>query len=452
LSELIAGTSAVVLEAPIGAQMMGYGARSGGAVSLHDPLHARALYLAAGSDLLLIECELCLLAPSQAERIRERVAAKTGVARERILVGCIHTHSGPDTGLGALLQGAEPPGYVASLLEGAIEAGVQAHAFASAARLGIGCAEARIGRNRRCADGPLDTEVLVIRVDRADGSPLSVLYLHGCHPTALGHDNLIYSADWPWAAGRAIQEGLPGCNPIFVLGAHADVDPRTRGLLDLAIRYQSVGVGFDQVEVLGREIGEAVVEAASALETRREAAVAAASSRVRIPIHQPDLERRRLDALAALGLPPDSESRTGDLYRLEWERTADLPAAERRERIAKVRLYLRDRTAHLFAFGSEPEVEVQVLRIGDAHLLGLPLEPTVDVGLDWKRRLGARHAAVVGIANGWLRYLPHARNFEEAQAEQKYEILQSTLVPDASERLLAEAVRLDRLLGNGPAP
>ena len=29
--------------------------------------------------------------------------------------------------------------------------------------------------------------------------------------------------DWPWAAGRAIQEGLPRCNPIFVLGAHADV-------------------------------------------------------------------------------------------------------------------------------------------------------------------------------------------------------------------------------------
>jgi hypothetical protein len=91
-----------------------------------------------------------------------------------------------------------------------------------------------------------------------------------------------------------------------------------------------------------------------------------------------------------------------------------------------------------------------VLRIGDAHLLGLPLEPTVDVGLDWKRRLGGgRRAAVVGIANGWLRYLPHARNFEEPLAEQKYEILQSTLVPDASERLLAEAERLDQLLADG---
>ena len=452
MSELVAGTSAVVLETPIGAEMMGYGARTGTAASLHDPLHARALYLASDSDLLLIECELCLLAPSQAEGIRERIAAKTGVARERILVGCIHTHSGPDTGLGALLQGSDPPDHVAPLLEAVVEAGVRARESAAAARLGVGCAEARIGRNRRRADGPLDAEVLVIRVDRADGSPLSVLYVHGCHPTALGHDNLAYSADWPWAAGRAIQEGLPGCNPIFVLGAHADVDPRTRGLLDLAIPGQSVGVDFDQVAILGREIGHAVVGAASALETRREVAVAAGSARVRIPVHGEDPERRRLEALAALGLPSDSEARTGDLYRLEWERTADLPAEERRERIAKVRLYLRDRTASRFAFGSEPDVEVQVLRIGDAHLVGFPLEPTVDVGLDWKRRLGGRHAAVVGIANGWLRYLPHARNFEEPFAEQKYEILLSTLVPDASDRLLAEAERLDRLLTSGHAP
>lgn len=449
MSELIAGTSAVVLETPIGAEMMGYGARTGTAESLHDPLHARALYLASDSDLLLIECELCLLAPSQAEGVRERIAAKTGVAGERILVGCIHTHSGPDTGLGALLMGSELPGHVPPLLEAAVEAGVQAHAAAVPARLGVGLAEARIGRNRRRADGPLDTDVLVLRVDRADGSPLSVLYLHGCHPTALGHDNLAYSADWPWAAGRAIQEALPGCNPIFVLGAHADVDPRTRDLLDLAIPGQSVGVSFDQVEVLGREIGQSVVEAASAIRTRPEAAVAAGSSRVRIPIHRADLERRRLDALAALGLPPDSDAGTGDLYRMERERTADLPAEQRRERVAKVRLYLRDRTARRFAFGEEPQVEVQVLRIGDAHLLGLPLEPTVDVGLEWKRRLGSRHAAVVGIANGWLRYLPHARNFEESFAEQKYEILQSTLVPEASDLLLAEAERLVRLLAGG---
>jgi hypothetical protein len=229
------------------------------------------------------------------------------------------------------------------------------------------------------------------------------------------------------------------------------VDPRTRGLLDLAVANQSVGVGFDQVEALGREVGEAVADAALALDTHAGVTVAAGSEQVRIPVHQSDLERLRREALAALDLSPDARVRTRDLYRLESERTAGLPAPERRERIAKVRLYLRDRTAPRFAFASEPEVEVQVLQIGDARLLGLPLEPTVDVGLDWKRRAGTRHAAVVGIANGWIRYLPHAKNFDEPGAHQKYEILQSTLTPDASNRLLAEAERLARRLGAGDA-
>jgi hypothetical protein len=426
--------------------MMGYGARVGVAQGALDRLHARALYLAAGSDLLLVECDLCLLAPQQAAALRARLAARTGVPRERIAVACIHTHAGPDTGFGALLAGREPGPHVAALFETIVEAGARAVATAAPARLGLGRAEAAIGRNRRAAGGPLDREVLVARVDRADGAPLAVLYVHGCHPTALGHENLAYSADWVGAAGEAVAARLPGANPIFALGAHADVDPRTRGLLDLAISGQSTGVDYEACCALGRELGAAVGEAAAALETQRDAAVGAASGRVAIPTWQADDAGRRA-ALAALDLPEESDAGTAELFAMERERTAGYPPAERRERLARVRRYLRDRTAARFAFGAEPEVEVQVLRLGDALLLALPLEPTVDVGLDWKRRAPAPHAAVLGIANGWMRYLPHPRNFEEPDAHVKYEILQSSLVPDAAERLLAAGERLARGLG-----
>jgi hypothetical protein len=143
-------------------------------------------------------------------------------------------------------------------------------------------------------------------------------------------------------------------------------------------------------------------------------------------------------ALAALDLPADSEPRTSELFALEHERTAGYPEGERRERIARVRRYLRDRTAHRFAGSRTPQVEAQVMRLGPAMLLALPAEPTVDVGIAWKERMGA-DAAVVGIGNGWLRYLPHPRNFEEPLAHQKYEILQSTLVPGAALELLDRA-------------
>ena len=108
-------------------------------------------------------------------------------------------------------------------------------------------------------------------------------------------------------------------------------------------------------------------------------------------------------------------------------------------------LYLRDKTAPFFVGGRrELAVEVQVLQLADTGLLALPLEPTTNVGLDWKRRARGRvaHAGVAGIANGWLRYLPHAQDFAHPQAAQHYEILQSTFTPDAAERLLQKGDQL----------
>jgi hypothetical protein len=452
-SRLEAGVASIPLDAPLGVEMMGYAARKGAAERHHDPLSARALYLGSSSDLILVECDLCLVAPAQAEALRRRIADRTGVASGRVLLGCIHTHSGPDTGFAALLAGREPPAYVSSLFDAALRAAQQAHDSRQPARLGIGRAQARIGRNRRRPDGPVDPEVLMARVDRADGAPLALLFVYGCHPTALGHENLAYSADWPWAARRRVEQALPGACALFALGAHADVDPRTRGLQDLAIPGQSVGVGFDAVEQLGVELGQAVAAAATGIDTSADVPVGAISTHVPLPVHGADeggreaaLARARREALEALDLEDDVRLRSLDFFRLEQECTRDLPVAERRERIARVRRYLRDRTAPRFAFGTRPRVEAQVLRLGDALLLGLPAEPTVDVGLDWKQRMAPGAGAVVGIANGWIRYLPHERNFREPEAHLAYEILQSTLAPGAATRLLDEGERLAREL------
>jgi len=448
---LRAGAARVAFAPPLGGPMMGYGARAGGARGHRDPLFARALYLSEGSECLWLELDLCLLAPVQADTVRSRVAERIGVPARRVLVACTHTHSGPETGLFAALGGAPTPPDAARLLDAAVEAAARARAAAGPARLGVGRAEARIGRNRRRADGPLEPEVLVLRVDRADGGPLAVAYVHGCHPTALGHDNLEYSADWPGAATRTVEAALPGALGFFALGAHGDVDPRTRGLLDLAIAGQSVGVGYEEMEALGRELGEAVASAAAAIVPAADAPVAAAAARVALPVHgAEDGEPARQEALAAarrgaqqaLDLPADADPDVGGWFRLIDERTRALPREQARPRIAAVRRYLRDRTAPHFAGGSAPEVPLQVLRLGQAALVALPAEATVDVGLDWKARLGDAPAAVLSIANGWLRYLPHPRNFAEADADQRYEVAMSTFVPSAATRLLDAAESL----------
>ena len=433
--------------------MMGYGARRGVAAAQHDPLWARAVFLERTGRLLLVECDLCLLSVAQCDELRGRIAGRTGLAPAEILIGCIHTHSAPDTGLAATLAGGELPPYSSRLHEAIERAAVDAHAAAASARLGVGQCEVAIGRNRRLANAPIDVTTPVVRIDRSDGAPLAVLYLHACHPTALGHDNLLLSADWPAAAAREIESRLPGALAIFALAAHADVDPRTRGLLDLAIPDQSVGVSFAETEALGREVGEAVAQCAEAIETVSDAEVAASSRRIDLPVHggggsgadyEAHVAALRSDALAALDLPADATVRTAELYGLEQERTRGLPDDERRARLARVRVYLRDRTARRIVGGLSAQVEAQVLRIGPLALLALPLEICVDVGLAWRECAPAPFASVVSIANGWLRYLPHPQNFAEPHATEHYEILQSTLAPEAATRLVEVGVDLAR--------
>jgi hypothetical protein len=458
----LAGAARVDITPGLGVALMGYGARVGTAQAVADRLHARALALDDGSDrnLIAVSADLCLLAPEQALGVRERISAATGVGVARILVACTHTHSGPDTGLADLLAGRPVPEHVSAILDGITIAGVQAWERREPARLGWTRTEAWIGRNRRIADGPIDPSIELLRVDADSGRPIAVLFRHSCHGTVRGHDSLEISADWPGAAAAVI-ESATGAVAVFLLGAHADVDPRTRGLMDLAIPGQSVGLGAEAVRVLGREVGDAVLESlASAQSGPLDSATVSAGSRaVRLPIHLGDrtpeaaraeLEDRKAVVSRLLGTTPESLPRLAELWDLASTATRDLPVAEARETIAQVRLYIRDKTSSFFVMKRrELDVEVQVLCIGRAVLLGLPLEPTTQVGLDWRERIGStRLAAVIGIANGWLRYLPHAADLAHPRAHWHYEVLQSLLAPGACEALLAAGQQLARELSN----
>ncbi len=443
---LLAGAARVAFPLPPGAALMGYALRQGGASGVLDPLFARAVYLRGGSDLLIVALDVCLLAPAQAAAVRTQISARAGIPQERIVVTCIHTHSGPDTGLGALMAGQPAGEHVAPLLSAAVEAGVRAVALAAPARLGLGSTRLSIGRNRRRLGAAVDPAARIVRIDHRDGAPLAIVWLHGCHPTVLGHENLAYSADWPGEANAAIEAALPGALSLFLLSAHADVDPRTRGLQDLARANRSLGERAEVMRSLGREAGAAVAEAAGAIVPHGDAPLRIARGGVTLPVHggaeevaaAEALAQRRREALLALGLAPDTKLRTQELYQRADACVATLLAEEARECIARVRLYLRDRAAPAFAGGRAPRVEVQALQIGEARWLALPLEPTVRVGLDWSARSGSASSAVLSIANGWLRYLPHPEDFAEPGAHQGYEVLTSTFVPEAA-RLLLEA-------------
>lgn len=448
-----AGAAEVRLELPLGIPMMGYGARTGRACDEHDPLHVRALWLEGGGRALLVQLEVCLLAVPQAEALADRIAHATGLDRSEVWIAATHTHSGPETGAAESLAGAPLPDWVGPIHDAAEAAARAALHAAVPARAGLAVGSARIGRNRREADGALDREVVVLRVDAAagprGGAPLALAFVHGTHPTVLGHENLAWSADWPGAAAARIREAFPDAVPLFLLGAHGDVDPRTRGIQDLAVSGQSVGAGFEACATLGREVGDAVVSAAERVTPREDFSVDSRIAHVALTIHggadataaERALDARAAEAARALGLDPGEPLRVSSALALEAERTAGLSPEDRRERLARVRLFVRDRTAARVAGGRRPEVAVRLLRLGDAAWLGLPAEATAELGLAWKsgRPPGS---ALVSNVGGWLRYLPHPDRFAAAHAHHHYEVLMSTFEPPAGLRLLQAGAAL----------
>jgi hypothetical protein len=52
------------------------------------------------------------------------------------------------------------------------------------------------------------------------------------------------------------------------------------------------------------------------------------------------------------------------------------------------------------------KVPLQVIRIGDTAICGIPFETFVETGLDLKRRSPFQRSIIVGIANGYNGYLP----------------------------------------------
>ena len=443
---------------------MGYGARLGRAESVHDPLFARALCLAPerpkSGGIALVSADLCLLDRRQAESVRQRISAGSGLPPERILVQCTHTHSGPDTGFEALNTGRPLPSSVAGVLEGLSRAGLQACDALAPASLRWCSSAVRIGRNRSLEDGALDPALHVLDVRTTAGDPLATLYHYACHPTVLGHDNLEISADWPGVTSARLERET-GAVALFMLGAHADIDPRTRGLMDLCIPGQSVGLGFDAVRVLGEEVAAAALEALGQDGAApREPILGAASCRVSLPLQLCDrsvdatrleLEQRKGELAELLGVTPRELPRLSQLDGQVSERVRDMPVAEAREQIARARLYVRDKTAPFFASGQrEIDVEVQVLRVSDTAILALPVEPTTEVGLDWRARTeGKAIGKVAGIANGWLRYLPHPTDLGHPRAHHHYEVLSSILAPGACEALLDAGEQLLTRIDDG---
>ncbi|MGE0711768.1 MAG: neutral/alkaline non-lysosomal ceramidase N-terminal domain-containing protein [Planctomycetota bacterium] len=395
-----AGAAAVDFTPPVGVPLAGYG---GGArrhlfpdlnpfnaytflnpsTGKKDAVMAKALVLDNGHERVAIVTldAIATDAGVVEEAVNKARAQGFTVPLEKVLVCSSHTHSGPGCMTKRLLwEMLATDLFVRRVFDQVTDdiasALLQAEAGVAPARLGVASTQvSNATENRRASESPdldpdsIDPEMLVIRVDRADGSPLATVWNFGIHGTHFGITNLEYSADiMGSASNKAEAAGLGIC--LFVNSAEGDIKP--------------VG-GYDPT---GQVLADAIARA-------RGAASADPAGILQTVHEQVDLGDPYL-GLTLAGHAPASIAHSGFVTGL-------------------AALGINPGIRFKFPRGwVEREFRFQAIRIGADVIASMPGEPIHEIGLGIKqdgKALGFRHVLAAGLANGHGSYFTTAKEY-----------------------------------------
>jgi hypothetical protein len=419
--EILVGTARVEITPP----------PQGNFQKVNDPLHAKAIVFRQGEvQAALVFCDMIGVPREVTRPARDRAAARTGIAADRIAITATHTHTGGFRGLAfrGSAEGADVEGLVAKL----VEAITLAQRAARPARLEVGVArqdDPTIAFNRRFhmrtgpvrfnpgslnpdivrPAGPTDPDVGVLLVRDPDGNrPRAALTVFAMHLDTWAQ-KVAYSADYPYYLERALRKSLGDAfDSLFGTSTCGDINH-----YDVSTKERR------STEVLGTALARTVLAAVPDLRPVSPV-LAVRSTVIQAPLQDADLE-------SVKGTPRDLTTiSTPDRQFLEGMQAGRIRTLQR-----------------LRAQGSTYPVEVQAFRLGkDLALVTLPGEIFVELGLAIKRSSPFRTTLVIELANDSIRYVPTERAFGEGS----YETVNSLLKPGGGEMMVEAATRLLREL------
>ena len=225
--------------------MYGYAnGKCGPANGTHDPLFAKVLVLEAGdSRMALVTTDLGSFV---SENLRRDVASKLNIRcccfRRRTRTRRRHFCH-----LAARLQtGDQSKAYLAEIEGKIFRAIEEASRSMFPARLAIAKGSMQLGYNRllvredgraravfdnleRIPYGPVDPELVLLRVEDTLGQAKALLVHYAAHAVVLGPTSCKYSADYPGALQSAVERELEGTQVMFVQGGAGDINPLFQG-------------------------------------------------------------------------------------------------------------------------------------------------------------------------------------------------------------------------------
>ncbi len=423
-------------------------------VPVNDACFAKALVLKSGETtavLITVDAvaigEIGRIGSGFLAVVRGQLEKEAGIAPESVIINASHCHG--------IIR--------ADTAQLVVQAVKEAAKNLVPVKVGTGCgSETRISENRRllmkdgsevdmrraysmprdedvASVGPIDPQIGLLKLNRADGTPMAVVYNFACHPI-MNPPSKGNSADYPGFASKVIEEALGGgAMAFFVQGCGGDINP---------IRYKEVTRPAD-AEPLGTMLGASVLSATRKIETRDAPALNVSRDLISLP-RAADYEKRistieaeQKKQLAALKptninfkaflplliqhrMDPEMPSHHSQSYlhdqalgrkgisQLDADNLAlvenylgNIQIMEKLTRLNTNLALLKRHLAETQAAGKNTlDVEVCGWRVGDFKLVTFPGELTVQIGLNIKKAAKDANAYVAGYTNGYIYYTP----------------------------------------------
>lgn len=464
-SGLLAGVARADITPPVGIAQMNWGSQSHVLSTGNDPvgLCATALVLSDGtSKFAMVDIDRLFVRGLEASI--DRAAKLTGIPAENIRLAATHTHAavmvsatkGP-AGMDLSEYQAAVERYDQSIVDKIVGLIVAANSNLKPAHIFGDQGEGRININRRVrADGDnppavgrnpegfVDRDLIVFRVDGADGNPIAVLVNFPCHGTVLAYENTKISPDWIGMVRRVMEKAMPTAKCLFFQGAAGNQGPIEGFTGDLAVAHR-----------LGAMLGHGAASLAIGVETVR-----------RVPTFEGFVESTAYQAKQhwrVKGPRASTLARASKIIQLPRRKYSDqeisgmaarLDDAIRKATLAKAtddrwKIHQADarvrRFRDLLTKWRQPvdpspiEVEVEVWQIGDVGIVSMPGEPFAEIGVAVRKASPFAHTMFCGYSDGvGGDYLPMTCEYDQGG----YEVERTPYGRQADEKLIAETIEL----------
>lgn len=376
------------------------------ATSAHDPLHARCLVVDDGkTKVALVVVDSCMIPREIHIATKELATKKTGIPAANILISATHTHTAPT--LAGTFQSDADEEYVRFLTQKIAEGIEKANSNLVPAKMARGVGEEPnqvFNRRWRMKEGvintdpfggttdkvkmnpghvnpdllepagPIDPHVTALSIRSIADKPLALYANYSLHYVG---DLPALSADYYGVFAEVIEKKLKaGAGFVGLLSNGTSGDVNNINFKEPAPKYKP----GERSRLVAEAVADAAIQGLSKAEYRSDVAIAVATELLELPVRKPTAaEIKRAEEL--------------------------LDKAKGRELKSVEEIYARE-TTFMARYPDTVPLAIQVIRIGDLGIVGIPCEVFAEIGLEIKKASPFPVTCVVSLANGYNGYLP----------------------------------------------